>query len=193
MLSYWLSLKRLMKKEAVWSRLQLVNRNLTKKCGWQNWSGYSVCSAGQLRGMALAGRNAPGSSCVCSRAPAAYSEVHVAMAPLAASSSVSFLGVCGLIAAQPCCLQTWESRSARMGWGHSCCSNNYAVSGLIGESLCASLQLLFLEILLNAAYGTVSPVNCKISSPTARPAAKIHLLLLVSQIVTILNQALSLK
>lgn len=139
MLSYWLSLKRLMKKEAVWSRLQLVNRNLTKKCGWQNWSGYSVCSAGQLRGMALAGRNAPGSSCVCSRAPAAYSEVHVAMAPLAASSSVSFLGVCGLIAAQPCWLQTWESRSARMSWGHSCCRNNYAVSGLIGESLCASL------------------------------------------------------
>lgn len=58
--------------------------------------------------MALAGRNAPGSSCVCSRAPAACSEVHVAMAPLAASSSVTFLGVCGLIAAQPCCWQMWE-------------------------------------------------------------------------------------
>lgn len=62
--------------------------------------------------MALAGRNASGSSCVRSRAPAACSEVHVAMAPLAASPSVTFLGVCGLIAAQPFCLQVWESHSA---------------------------------------------------------------------------------
>lgn len=108
MLSCWLSLKRVMKKEVVWSRLQLFDGNLSSKCGWQNLSGYPLCSARQLRGMALAGRNAPGSSCVCSRAPAAYSETHVAMAPLAASSSVRFLGVCGLIAVQPCSLQTWE-------------------------------------------------------------------------------------
>lgn len=40
--------------------------------------------------------------------PAADSEVPVAMAPLVACSSVNFLGVCGLIAAQPCCLQMWE-------------------------------------------------------------------------------------
>lgn len=106
--SCWLSLKRVMKKKVVWSRLQLFNGNLTSKCGWQNWSGYSVYSAGQLRGLALAGRNAPGSSCVCSRAPAACSEVHVAVAHLAASSSVSFLRICSLIAVQRCCLQMWE-------------------------------------------------------------------------------------
>lgn len=52
---------------------------------------------GQLGGVTLAGINAPGSLCVCSKATVAYSEIHVAMASLAAAaSSVSFLGVCGL-------------------------------------------------------------------------------------------------
>jgi len=46
--------------------------------------------------MALEGINAPGSLSVCRKATA-YSEVHTAVAPLAAAaSSVSFFGVCGL-------------------------------------------------------------------------------------------------
>ena len=60
-------------------------------------SSYTVRSAGQLGGMALAGINAPDSLSVCSKAAVAYSEMHVAMASLAvAAFLVSFLGVCGL-------------------------------------------------------------------------------------------------
>lgn len=56
-----------------------------------------------------------------------------------------------------------------------------------------SWQLLFIEVFLNAAYGIVSPVNCQVSFPIAKPAAKIYLLPLVIQIVSLLNQALNLK
>lgn len=64
--------------------------------------------------MTLAGINAPGSLCVCSKAAVAYSETHIVMAPLAiAASSVSFRrvwsAVAHLIAVQPCCLQMWEN------------------------------------------------------------------------------------
>lgn len=75
----------------------MFSGNLTNEYARQNQISYTVCSAGQLEGMALAGINAPGNLCVCSRAAVAYFEIHVVMAPLAAAaSSVSFLGVCGL-------------------------------------------------------------------------------------------------
>lgn len=65
---------------------------------------------------------------------------------------------------------------------------------LLIVSLCVhSLQLLFIEVLLNAAYGIVSPVNCQVFYAIAKPAAKIYLLPLVIQIVSVHNQALSLK
>lgn len=71
-------------------------------------------SAGHLGGMALAGINVLTSLCVCSKAAVAYSEIHVAMAPLAAAvSSGSFrsvwFAVARLIAVQPCCLQMSEN------------------------------------------------------------------------------------
>lgn len=147
MLSCWLSLKRVMKK-VVWCRLQMFDGNLPSECVWQNQNGCPVCSAGQLWGMALAGRNAPGSSCVCSRAPAVCSEAHIKTAPLSASSSVSFLGVCGVIAVQPCCADVGESCSTRISWGHSCCGSNYAVS-VLTVCVCISLQLLILEVMLH--------------------------------------------
>lgn len=70
-------------------------------------SSYTLCSAGQLGGMALASMNAPAS--LCSKAAVANSEIPVAMALLpAAASSVIFSGVWSAVAqlfvVQPCCL-----------------------------------------------------------------------------------------
>lgn len=82
-------------KAVLHCRLQMFNGNLTSEYVQQKHSSYTVHSAGQLGGIALAGINAPGT--LCSKAIVAYSGIPIAVAPLAAAaSSVSFLGVCGL-------------------------------------------------------------------------------------------------
>lgn len=100
-------------QSSVANYLQLLNGNHMRE---HALSIYTVCSAGWFGGMTPAGVNAPG-LCVCSKLAIAYSEIHRAVAPLAAAdSSGSFSSVWSAVALlihltafQPCCFQVWEN------------------------------------------------------------------------------------
>ena len=58
--------------------------------------------------------------------------------------------------------------------------------------MCISLQLLFLEVLLNIACGNASLVNCQVDGLFSKPAAKMQVAAF-SLIVSVFSQVLNLK